>query len=547
MGDGTRHQPAIVVLVLAVLVILGGLPAIAAAPQPVLPVSFFDEPSGSEPPVEDGSPSSNCPGGSAVAQAGGAHLAFSPGLSGDRAAYPGPVIPVKSDVQRAGPVKPPSSGCLTDVSLTLVVTSPNDRKPEGADGSLDELSIPRSALESGFDVSLPAQSRIVTLSKPGEDWELVSTSCTCGGATAAAGTPTLHAPGAIAAGSGIVSSAGLGQRATQPGPVIPVDSVPGLRNSGGGCVGPSATVPSTSAATPVLGMAQLGELAIYPGPVIPDGSVPGLPASDETLQPATVSWDRSGTVNIEDPEGSGGVFACRWEVELVKGKFEVKTVTKPAGREGRFKYLVTPTGANAAKASPRTMSGVSPSNKASLRKGPWSVELTNLGDRWKVTDSSCSESDSTTTSVASGASATLGVEPDDKVQCTFKLKLRAPREGRWRAINGAGSIDCGPVAFDLPKRTEFVDLKVRQDGDRLIGRGLTSGDTTWTLNRGPDESLRYTGSKQMTQAGAKGKFTTKLDLIDEEHMKGTLTGSVKVRGQTCKFKRPLNVSYAGGG
>jgi hypothetical protein len=517
MRDRARHRPAVISLFLAVSMALVGTTAIGAQPQPVIPV---------EGPMPSGDGDQNalgqlCPGGSSQAVATRVQLTANHLQPREQATYPGPVVPVS-------PGTPPDTNCVANLSLSVVIKSPDDRKPDGADASLDEFAVPRSSLESGFDVSLPARSRAITLTDPGKDWEIVKTSCTCSGGSSLATTAFVG-----------FTSGGYqpSQRATYPGPVIPIGS------GGGGCTGPSG---SSSVTMQGLQLSSSGfhpsQRATYPGPVLPVG--PGAPSSG---RPAQVSWSSDGTITIDDPDGTGGAFSCSWTVELVNGQFTVKTITKPRGEERRFKYLVTPTGEQAAKSSPVTMRGVPPSNQETLRKGPWSVELTNLPDAWEVKESSCGETDTTTSSVAAGPTATLGIDPGDKVRCSFTLKLLAPRAGKWSGHNGAGRVSCKGYDQKLPAVTDIVRVKVRRDGDLLIVRGLSPGsDTTWRLRRDRDDPRRYFGSVKPPTPGGQGKFETRLKMIDEEHMKGTLTGSVRFRGQRCSFSRPLEATYLGG-
>ena len=512
MRGQAHHRSAVFIFALTALIALGTAPVVGTAPQPVIPTGEAPQ-GGSD---ESASPESPCPGGSSGAVASGVLLASSGIGLGQRTTYPGPVIPVGP----GGEATPANTDCIAELSLSLIVKSPNERKPDGADASLDELSVPRTALESGFDVSLPARSRTISLSDPGKDWELVGTSCSCAGSSGVAGVV-----GVQLASSGI----GRGQLATYPGPVLPVGP------SGGGCSGPSGSAPAMAAPTiatsVTAGMAPMGggigqtPRATYPGPVIP--VKPGAPQGPPARSPAQVSWGSNGTVSINDPDGTGGSFSCIWTVELVNGRFTVKTVTKPSGAEGRFKYRGTPTGLNALKASPTTMGGAS--DEESLRNGPWSVELTDFDDAWKVKRSSCSESDGTTPSVAAGSTASIGVDLDDKVVCTFELELLTPREGRWRSRNGAGKVVCDGLTIGMEPVTDVGSIKHRRGGDRLVARGLSSGSNgTLTLDRDQNDLRRYVGTKTMTMSGVRAKFTATLDVITEERATGMLTAEAKV-------------------
>ncbi len=533
MRGQAHHRSAVFIFALTALIALGTAPVAGTAPQPVIPTG--EAPQGSS----DGSDTqeSSCPGGSSAVAASGVLLASSSIGSGQRTTYPGPVIPV-GPVSPSGEATPASTDCIAELSLSLVVKSPNERKPEGADASLDELAVPRAALESGFNVSLPARSRTISLSKPGQDWELVGTSCSC------AGSGVAGAVGVQLASSGI----GRGRFATYPSPVIPVGP------AGGGCSGPSGPAPAMAAPTiatsATAGMAPIGggigqtPRTTYPGPVLPVD--PGAPQGPPARSPAQVSWGSDGTVSINDPDGTGGSFSCIWTVELVNGRFTVKTITKPSGAESRFKYRVTPTGLNALKASPTTMSGAS--DEESLRSGPWSVELIDFDDAWKVKRSSCTESDGTTPSVAAGSSASIGVDVDDRVVCTFELELLTPREGRWRSRNGAGRVVCDGLTIGMEPVTDVGSIKHRRGGDRLVARGLSSGSSgSVTLDRDQNDPRRYTGSKTFTMQGVTARFKVTLDVITEERATGMVTAKARVQGKQCKIRRPFEITFLGGG
>jgi hypothetical protein len=408
--------------------------------------------------------------------------------------------------------------------LSLVVKSPDDRDPEGADASLDEIYVPRPALLSGFSVSLPAQDRVISLTDPGEQWELVETSCSCAGGAGLSAT----------VGGGPLSSFGQpGELVTYPRPLIPV--APG---GSGGCSGPSAGV-FAPLVSPISAHAQgPGEVLAYPGPVI---------AVDSFGPSASVSWDASGTVNITDPAGVGGRFTCVWTVELRNGDLAIKTITKPEGLEDRFDYLATPTGPQALEASPVTLPGTPAPGQASLKSGPWSVELRNLEPEWELTSSDCSESDATIPSVAQGAGALAGVDPLDQVDCTFELKLLSPRPGRWRSKNGATRMVCNGRSLPLGASSDVGRLRVRDDGDRLIGRPLGQGGIKmWDFRRDVDDLLHYTGTARLSVSGARGTFDGELELVNEKRLVGSMSGKLRIGPATCTFSRSLHLSYVGG-
>ncbi len=503
----TPRLRATLVLALMMLLLVGSTATTATAPGPVIPVG--DAPSEAETPPGEPPPQDepDCLVGSSNA---GSTLA----------AYPAPVVRIPS-IERGSP-------CWTTISLSLRVESPDERRPQGADATLGGMIAPRAVLETGFDTTLPARSRTISLSHPGEDWEVTDVGCTCGGSTASA------------------------QLVSYPGPVIPVPSFDsGARPGRTPCDAVGASRPAVaSIASLVSGSPGSFDLTTDPGPIIP---VPGLdepptPAEPPEPPPAavTVSWNADGTVLVEDNDRLGGAISCAWTVALVYGDLIIETKTEPSGSAGRFSYVVTPASSEHG-ATPTTMYGSPSGLMARLWEGAWSVEMQSPDQRWELKRSSCDEIDGATVSSASGTSALIGLDPGDKVTCTFELKLLAPKPGKWRARNGQGLVSCGTQSLKLPAVTDFGSLKVRQNGDLLMARGLTPGsDTTWKLRRDQTDPRRYTGRVTLNLAGARGTFDTSLRMRDEEHLTGSFSGKVKVRGQTCAFSRPLKLDYTGG-
>jgi hypothetical protein len=542
MRDQVRRIPTISVLVLVTIMLVGALPVMAAAPQPVIPVppgEASQEPPPDEPAPDEPEPDTGCllgPQGGVATAGLQASLSHARGIL---VTYPGPVVPIEQQ----------GSACEAQVSMSLVVTSSNGQKPEGADATLDELAVSRATLESGFDVTLPAGSRTITLSDPGEDWELMSVACTCSGGSAVAMVTPGH------------GRAPLGTLTSYPQPVIPVSLVtPGSADCGSSPDGGSAVdaaggslafrpdVVSAVSVTPLspTGLTT-GQLLTYPGPVVPvpPTDEPGSP-EPPTRQPGSVSWDQDGTVSIRDYDAAGGIFSCTWTVELVYGELALETKTEPTGREDSFAYRVTPDAAGIGKV-PVSMRGVPPANTEKLWNGGWSVELADLDEGWEIERSDCRETDRATTSSASGTNASIGVDPADRVRCTFELKLLAPKPGSWLGRNGAGMVSCAGISFALPVSTDRARMRVRRDGDLLIARGVGSGSgTTWRFERDQQDLLRYRGTMTTRIAGARGTFETDLRLISEKRMKGRLFGKVKVRGTTCSFSRPLTLTHTGG-
>ncbi len=527
MRDKARRRPAALVLLLSLLMVVAALPAAAAAPQPVIAV---DDPAGDRGSSGDGTdpgdtagedsgvgddeaPPDEAPPDEEVA---GCLLGPS-AAAGTLASYPGPVIALP----------PLPSPCRTRISLSLVVESPDERRPQGAVAVVAGQTVPRAALEAGFSTTLPASSRTISLTDPGQDWEITEVSCTCGG-----GTATM-------------------QLASYPQPVIALPTFDsGARPGSSGC-GPAGGSGASLAAGPstALNAPAGGELTTYPGPIIalPGRDAPATPTEPQepARTPGTVSWDVNGTVSINDPDRLGGSVSCRWTVELVYGDLTIRTKTEPPGNEGQFRYLVTPASSEHGE-TPQAMFGSPSGDRKQLWKGNWSVELQDVDKRFELKSSSCEESDTTTVSSASGTTASIGLDGGDRVTCTFELKLLAPRPGSWSAKNGRGVVSCGPPTITLPAVTERGTIRVRRKGDLLIARGLAPGSgTTWRLERDANDPRRYRGKVRLTVAGARGTFTTQLRLIDDERMEGAFSGNVRVRGTRCTFSRPLELTYVG--
>ena len=501
-----RQISSLIAIVAATLVLSG--PALSSTPGPMLPIGEADPPAydPTEPYRDDRG--GRCPAGNTRIGPSG-EIDLTRPTEWNR--LPGPVVPV------APAPATESAPCLADVRLDLLVEAPDDKKPDGADGNLDGIAVPRPSLEGGFEVTLPAQDRLITLSDPGDNWELKSTSCSCSGWTS------------LTASIGPALAAVPRESTAYPQPAVPV---PPSTGGPGGCTGasPSAVFPTTM--PPVLPMSGgPTELTAYPAPVIPAAR----------LQGPKVEWDETGTVTITDPDQVGGTFTCVWTVELVYGELDIETITKPSGEEDRFRYEVTPTGGQP-DASPLTVRG---SASERLRWGPWSVEMGELPEGWKVKKSDCTESDGPLVSLADGPSATVGLDQDDAVRCTFELELLAPKPGRWKANNKAGKVVCSKdgfsIPFDLSQAIDFGRLQVRDEGDRLIARG---GGNSFTWRRDRDDPLRYAGTKRFKMAGFTLDFDIRLNLESETRMTGTMRAKAKGKGASCTMRRPLTLTHS---
>ena len=526
----SRSLPFLVCL-FAVLLVLGSAPALALAPEPVVPVDD-GAPAQEEPPPQE-APARLCADGST---AGAPRLAlvrqrsggFTKRPSGVLTSQPGPVVPVGPDVE---PRNGPSTSCRQDVSLSLTITAPDGRKPQGVDAWFDEVLVTQGALEAGYHTNQPAADRSITLKQPPSEWEVVGLSCTCGGATAAA-TPVR---------AQTERTTGPFRLASYPGPVVAVDP-----RVSGGCAGALPPAPATAtlagAAARTARAAGAMVLTSYPRPVVPvdDGDQPAPEPEPEppAAEAPRISWSQR-SVTISDPDGVGGTFSCAWEVELVKGDLEIRTITDPKGEEGKIKFALDPLFSHP-DAEPHSMRGA-PSASEKLRMGPWRIEA-QFPYQWELQSSTCTDADGTTPSSANGATGSAGVDGGDQVTCTFELQALVPREGPWRADEGPLKINCGPINDTLDGLTEQVSISLVQDGDRIVGRG---NGVTWRFDRDGTDPRRFRGTLRQPAAGGTIEFRADLTLVDSEHMKGSFRAKAKIRGQTCRLSRSIDMRYRG--
>ena len=546
MRDRARLAPAAAIVVLAVVVTLVGTPVIGAAPQPVIevpriPRKWLPPPKADEQPAQDneqGPPGPACLNASSPATSVVAALMSSRIQAGQRATYPEPVLPAPGRWSRD-----PISRCLADLSLLLVIKSPDERKPDDADATLEELFISQAALESGFAVRMQALSRTIEFNEPRDDWELVGTSCTCVG-----GSATAVMPGMRLASTGSQTR----QPTAYPGPVLP-----GRRGAGRRSCPPAPTQAPRAGEQSTTSAVQFRSQMTYPSPVLPEGPPLKIRRDDvddlavpepPPLRPARIGWNGAGKVSIDDPDQVGGVFECVWTVELTKGRFTVTTVTDPPGAEDHFEYRITPQILEDGSV-PTTMRGVPPANENGLRKGPWSVELANLGEIWTVKASSCSETDGTTVSSALGPRADLGIDPGDRVQCTFSLESMTPRAGTWRADQGRLRVSCrgagGGFGLGLPARSDLGRITIQRGGAGLTSSGLTGGSGKIKFARDKKDPRRYVGTAKLPVQGVRATFTVTLNVVTRERASGVMTANLKAQGARCTLRRSIDFMFVG--
>jgi hypothetical protein len=530
---------ALAVLMVVALVGITGAPGAAAVPAPIVP-------------LEDGPPAEEEPPRGPYVDCLLQPMALVAAIQGDSTsdpigrllAHPGPLLPIDRE-----PLPP----CPSTVALGLVVVSPDARKPDGASATLDELAIPRPFLEAGFSTDLPAKSRTIRLSDPGENWKLMDISCRCAGGTAAA----------LSAGRAAWAGPPIGRLTSYPGPVVSLrgNEPPGAKSGRTDCPGAAssrsvlaASVPDAVAGPAVHGHAFLSRpglsmrlgasSASQPGPVLPQPGDPEIGQRPSGREPGSVDWKRDGTVVIDDPDQAGGVFSCVWTVEHGRGDLVLETKTEPRGREGRFSYRAVP---QLPGLRTETIPGSPFPVERKMWKGAWSVALRKPGDAWKLESSECTDADPSTPSSAQGESGTAGIDPSDRVTCTFEIKLLAPKEGRWRGNEPPSRLSCsGGVSFRIPRIKDTGQLRVRQNGMRLIARGLSEGEATWRLDRENEDSRRFSGRIKYAVPGGKATFTLDLDMVSEERMKGAFKGDLRLRGQRCTVNKKITLDYIGG-
>ena len=178
--------------------------------------------------------------------------------------------------------------------------------------------------------------------------------------------------------------------------------------------------------------------------------------------------------------------------------------------------------------------GASPGNTVPLRPGISHATLNDPGERWTLTDVTCRETDETLLSIgdADAMTAVLGVDPDDKITCTFKLRDETvPQAGSWIVEEVSQNATCKGQPVDLePGPTRTYQLAVRNKGRRLIGSGAGGGIS---LTRKASDDGHYSGRSR----GAK------LDYITHAH--DHMTGRSKLQKRGCTFIRRFDMRRLG--
>ena len=130
-------------------------------------------------------------------------------------------------------------------------------------------------------------------------------------------------------------------------------------------------------------------------------------------------------------------------MELIYGQLDIETITKPSGEEDRFRYEVIPPAGSRSFAPHRAGQCL-----RALALGPVvGRELAELPEGWKVKQSKLQRGRQSAREPGDGPSATVGLDQDDAVNCTFELELLAPKPGRWKTNNKAGTVVCSKGGF----------------------------------------------------------------------------------------------------
>ena len=147
----------------------------------------------------------------------------------------------------------------------------------------------------------------------------------------------------------------------------------------------------------------------------------------------------------------------------------------------------------------------------------------------------------------------LELAPGADVTCEFSVGVAqparafpAPLPGKWRAVNKAGRISCDGVSTRLPKSTDHGRIQVKRDGRRIIATGLAEGRRTRiVLDADPDRPGRWGGRLKVTEQGQSITLDYRVDLVDEKHIRGTMSGDFKVGGQSCTLTRNFVLTHQG--
>jgi len=542
MGRSGGFERVAAAVALAAAAVLVASPVLAISPQPVVAVDPSDSGDEQDPDADDGTdggeteesddsgdawvpPEQDCLNVASAATTAGAGLR-SISLSTPRASYPGPVVAVPD-----GP-RPWPTNCSADISMLLVIRSPDGRKPQNVDALMDELAIPQSSLESFFDVRVPAETRTISIVEPQDEWELTNVRCDCIGTQQQASVSRV---------SMALSAVGSGTRMAQPQPVVAVES------SGvtpGGCVGIGSSAGARGGGPITMSATGTGVGTAYPQPVVAVDPAP-QPWSPPPRQPALVSWDERGTVRIYDPHGAGGSFHCVWTVELTKGTFSVTTKTTPPGEESRFRYQLSPALLHP-RAQPFQMRA-DPTEAEDLRRGAWTVWLRDIPEGWSLKGSTCTERFSERVTAADGAQAHLGIDPGDQVDCTFELELLTPRQGQWNTSNKVGTVKCSLPRLNskLEASTDQGRLSVKDGGDKLVGTG-GPGKGSFVVTRSRDNPFVYRGKLNLGVGGSTVTTNVTLRMVSERKLSGNLKATFEYGGVSCTVKRKVVLTHRGG-
>ena len=95
--------------------------------------------------------------------------------------------------------------------------------------------------------------------------------------------------------------------------------------------------------------------------------------------------------------------------------------------------------------------------------------------------------------------AELGVDANDKITCTFKLRDETvPSAGLWRVVETSASGECNDQPVEIKTgQTQRYRLSVSNKGQRLEGTGRGG---SIRMNRARSDDGRYTGKARIANA-----------------------------------------------